>query len=915
MAHHEIGRRDFLRAGLATGAWGLVPALRPLAAPAARQVCVVVTPSDPLANAPPVLWAVGELERALSERGITTYRATWPRQPDDVAVFVGGDHKPPTPGVAPKPKGWKGPESLALIDMTATQGIGMYADGADARGLMYALLELVDRVRTGVDPDPMAALHQKTSLVENPSNPVRSVMRQFTSEVLDKPWFMDRDMWPRYLAMLAGHRFNRLHLAFGLGYDTLQQVTDSYLLFLYPFLLDVPGYKVRATNLPEAERDRNLAMLRFISEQTVAHGLEFQLGVWMHGYQLINSPSARYVIDGLTPDTHAAYCRDALTAVLKACPAISSVALRIHGESGIAEGSYDFWQTVFDGVPRGGRTVEIDLHAKGVDQTMIDRALATGMPVNVSPKYWAEHLGMPYHQTAIRDLEMPVAGQTGRGLMTLSEGARSFTRYGYADLLRRDRRYTVRHRIFAGTQRLLLSGDPDSTRAYGRVFGFCGSTGFDVMEPLTCRGRRGTGIAGTRRSGYVDTQLEPRWDWEKYEYWYRVWGRLTYNPDADAEQHRRHFQADGPRAETLARALSSGLARASRILPIVTTAHMPSAACDAYWPEVYWNQPLHSESRPNPYGDTPAPKTFQHVSPLDPQIFSSMTEHAGELLGEARSGKYSPIEVAQWLEDLAAGVVRDLAAVDSERSLPPASRRLVVDARIQADLGHFFAAKFRAGVLYAIYERTQDRGALEAALTTYREARQAWAALAERAHDVYGADLSASDKISERGQWQDRLPAIDADIDRLAQQLPTAAPSKVPRVHLAIAMATATGTASRRVAPPCTHTPPRQSQRNAGVDLALDLQITGRRAMTAVWCYYRHVNQAERFERVRMTVRGQAGTVQAQAGAFHAIIPAAYIDSPYPLQYYFVLHESASTAHLYPGLGPDLMHQPYFVLA
>src|SRR5262249_47448003 len=156
------------------------------------------------------------------------------------------------------------------------------------------------------------------------------------------------------------------------------------------------------------------------------------------------------------------------------CPAISAVALRIHGESGVAEGSYDFWQTVFEGVPRAGRTVEIDLHAKGVDQTMIDRALATGMPVNVSPKYWAEHLGMPYHQTAIRDLEMPVAGHTGRGLMTLSEGQRVFTRYGYADLLKDDRKYTVRHRIFAGTQRLLLSADPMAMAGYSRMFSFCG---------------------------------------------------------------------------------------------------------------------------------------------------------------------------------------------------------------------------------------------------------------------------------------------------------------------------------------------------------------------------------------------------------------------------------------------------------
>ena len=63
---------------------------------------------------------------------------------------------------------------------------------------------------------------------------------------------------------------------------------------------------------------------------------------------------------------------------------------------------------------------------------------ATGMPVKVSPKFWAEHMGMPYHQADIRDQEIP-HGRTATGLMALSSGARSFTRYGYADLLREDR--------------------------------------------------------------------------------------------------------------------------------------------------------------------------------------------------------------------------------------------------------------------------------------------------------------------------------------------------------------------------------------------------------------------------------------------------------------------------------------------
>src|SRR6202022_1814891 len=100
-----------------------------------------------------------------------------------------------------------------------------------------------------------------------------------------------------------------------------------------------------------------------------------------------NGPRVRSSIEGLTAVNHASYCRDALTALLKACPAISSVALRIHGESGIPEGSYDFWNTIFDGVKRCGRKVEIDLHAKGTDPMMIEGAIPTGMPVSLPPKY------------------------------------------------------------------------------------------------------------------------------------------------------------------------------------------------------------------------------------------------------------------------------------------------------------------------------------------------------------------------------------------------------------------------------------------------------------------------------------------------------------------------------------------------
>jgi hypothetical protein len=859
-------RREFL---IQTGALAALPVGQGSDLPG--RVPVIAFKDDLVASSDAARWAIRDLEQTLAAAG-----------PADLSIIAAGPAAPAA-AAALKAAGLAPPshaEALVLLETRTERGPAILACGADGRGLAYALTELADRLRHGGRP----ALALKVSVVERPANPVRSIMRQFTSELLDKPWFHDREMWPRYLDLLATHRFNRFHLAFGFGYDALHDVADSYFLFLYPFLLAVPGYHVRVTHLPDAERQANLEMLQFISSEANQRGIDFELGVWTHGYRWTASPLARYNIEGLTAETHAPYCRDALAALLQACPAISSVGLRIHGESGVAEGSYAFWKTVFDGVRRAGRPVEIDLHAKGIDAAMIENALATGLPVNISPKYWAEHLGMPYHQAAIRDLEMPVPGRAGAGLMTLSEGARSFTRYGYADLLREDRRYTVRHRVFSGTQRLLLSGDPEWTAAWSRAFQFCGSTGADLMEPLTCRGRRGTAVPG-RRDGYLDERLATRWDWQKYAYWYRVWGRFLYNPATDAAVARRDMSEP---------ALASAIASASRILPIVTTVHLPSAACDAYWPEIYWNQPLADEPAPNPYTDTPSPKTFSNVSPLDPQMFSRMSDFAGELLGGQPSGKYSPLDVARWLENFA-GVAEKGIRVGSQAG--PDLRRAAIDIEIQAGLGRFFAARFRSGVLYAIFERTHDRRALEAALSLYRLARSFWAALAKLAQGVYAADLSASDRLSERGQWLDRLEGIDRDIAQLQQRLASAQPGDDARVTAALD--TLRKTERSLPALLCRHQPP------AGFRRKQPLEIGIAAALASARLHYRHVNQAERY---------QAADMESASGQWSARIPAAYTDSPFPIQYYFTLREAAGRVTLYPGFGPTLARQPYYVV-
>src|SRR5207248_1609177 len=147
-----------------------------------------------------------------------------------------------------------------------------------------------------------------------------------------------------------------------------------------------------------------------------------------------------------------------------------------------------------------------------------------------------------------------------------------------------------------------------------------------------------------------DATLQPSMDWEKYAYTYRVWGRLLYNPDAEPEGWRRFLRK---RFGAAAEASEAALAHASRILPLVTTAHLPSAANNNYWPEIYTNMSIVDAAVAHPYGDTPSPKRFGMISPLDPALFSRIDDFAEELWKDRPSGKYSPLEVAQWLQDLA----------------------------------------------------------------------------------------------------------------------------------------------------------------------------------------------------------------------------------------------------------------------
>jgi hypothetical protein len=867
------------------------------------KVAVTRAPDDAVAASVPVTRAIARLQSELLGRGIVPVddRNVVEASADVVVTLC--DAASPAARSALGRAGIARPaEGEAFCIVADPDPGGVTACGADARGLVYAVLELVDRLQH-VD-DPVEALRPRRPLVEQPTNRVRSVARLFCSETADLEWFRHESFWRRYLSMLVAQRFNRVSLTLGLGYNFHRGVTDAYLYFAHPFLVDVPRYTVVVPQLRSDEREANLAALRFASAEAEASGLEFQLGLWTHAFEWIDSPSARHTIEGLTPDTHARYCRDALARLLDECPAVSGVTFRVHGESGVPERSWDFWRTVFEAVRDAGRPVRIDLHAKGLDAETLRAALSTGQPVTVSPKFWAEHMGLPYHQAAIRELERaprpdPSDRSEWHRYMALSEGSRSFTRYGYADLLREDRPYDVVFRLWPGTQRLLLWGDPAFAAGYGRAAGLAGAAGLEWCEPLSFKAREGSDAPGSR-VGYADPALAPADDFEKYLYTYRLFGRLTYDPDADPDTWRRQLRTWFGEA---AKDAEASLAAASRILPLVTTAHHPSASNNYYWPEMYTDMPIvpsDDGADHHPYIDTPAPRRFGTVSPLDPEVFSSVVSFVREARDRGHSGRVSPLDVAAWLDHLAQEASLHADAVERGVEHPGAEiRRWVVDVRILAALGRFFAGKLRAAVAFERHVHTGDVDPLDAAVDAYHGARTAWVDAMTMATGVYVRDLAFGPQPWLRGHWADRLAAIDADLDDMRSRLATAAAARSgANVRPPVGAAYEMGDGDIHHVPPPAFRP--------GTDLPLEVWIDGPLAnlVRRVRVRYRPMHQGLPYSELAMERAGER---------FCARIPGSDLTGGYPLAYAFVVH-SAGGAWRVPGLGGAFSAQPYHIV-
>jgi hypothetical protein len=329
---------------------------------------------------------------------------------------------------------------------------------------------------------------------------------------------------------------------------------------------------------------------------------------------------------------------------------------------------------------------------------------------------------------------------------------------------------------------------------------------------------------------------------------------------------------------------------------------------------MYYNMPIVDPKRRHPYGDTLSPKRFGAVSPLDPEFFLRIDDFAESLLKGEASAKLSPTWVATQLESLAFAARKSLVNAQSKLKYLgfPEFRRAAADISIQSGLGLFFAAKFRAAALFALYERSKHVPALERALGLYRKARAAWAAFAAEAKAIYRSDVTFGPEYFQRGHWLDRIAAIDADLADMEKLLKNEDPTRSSLtakdkeiVERSIKTVLSETIPTQPHFPADAHVPIASFHR--GQPLFIKFEHRANPKPGVINLRFRRVNQGEPW---------QSTALSLMQDTFRGQIPGRYADSPFPIQYYFEVRPHSGAPFLYPGLSltPGLNTQPYFVV-
>ncbi len=388
--------------------------------------------------------------------------------------------------------------------------------------------------------------------------------------------------------------------------------------------------------------------------------------------------------------------------------------------------------------------------------------------------------------------------------------------------------------------------------------------------------------------------LNPRHRYSDYEferYWafYRVFGRLAYNPatspDVWEQEYAGRFGAEaGPH-------VMSAVQLASRVLPRVVAASVPYSQFPTTtgWPEM-----MHLGS---------LPQYAQQEAGSDVQQFMNLREEAASILQGTDTAMRRPEETSRWFAETSDAILAEAAA--AERALGGRTgsnefQSTLTDARMLAALARYHSWRQLGGVNYNLYKLAGDLAAFDEAIAAERKAVQAWHELVEAAGDFYTDDMwFGPTGRAFPHHWKDEMKSLDAEFEKLLAERQAALaradakPARIPAREANPVWPVVTF-AQR---PPAAAVP--------GQNYVVQVKITAPAGVKWVRLRYRHVNQKEDYQTAEMAP-------DAQTGFYAGSIPASFIEPQWDLMYFVELVDRQGNGRMYPDLEVET---PYLITA
>ncbi len=610
-----------------------------------------------------------------------------------------------------------GPEAYAISQAMVDGRQVLAVAGSDDRGLMYALLECARRILQRSAHAPLsqwlASLPHETG---RPAVPVRGMIQFLHDADLERSWYYDREYWENYLGMLARDRFNSLNLVF--AHQT------SYLAPPYPFLFDVEEFpQVRVPGLSAAGQHKNLEALQMISHLARERGIDFIMGIWEQRAWQRGQTS---MVEGLNDNILTEYARLAMQKLLRLCPDITGIQLRVNPESGIENSLQTrfYRDGILAGMKAAGRPVLLDLRGWGALPETIDAAAKAGLPLRLSAKYWAEFMGMPY------------------------QAAQMLPSYSYADFLRYPRRHPILYQVWSlGSHRLLPWGSVDWMKRFVPTTHLGDGIGFETCAPLS---QKGFGNPPGEWRIFISPEREYyRWEFQRYWLYYLLYGRLGYDPGTPEDVWLDEFS--GRFGEKAAPEVLAAFQSASEVIPFLASYRLSNP--NMYiWPEKQMGGLL---------------DFYLEVKPADEARFASFLEYTGMRLRGIRSAKMLPEEASHRLNRMADDTERALARAD--RVVQPGDNKEYsanrIDLTVLALLARYHARKILTAANLALFYATGDEAELRSAKSHAAAGLELWERLVRLTDGVYYPEMDFGPQ--DVGHWKDNLVFVRHDVARL----------------------------------------------------------------------------------------------------------------------------------------------------